>query len=414
MALELRSLKKTYRKGALANPKGAQVYPKGANTYLESTYSHPKSMPAHGDFSVSLDFSVAEGETLALVGPSGSGKTTTLNLIAGLEKADSGKVISNGEDISALPSWERNVSVVFQDLALFPHLDVGGNIAYGLFIRKVPKKERQRIIEETLRIVRLPGFASRRIHTLSGGERQRVAIARSLASSPRALLLDEPFSSLDAPLRRELRREFLEIRSHSKAPCVFVTHDREEAVMLGDRLALMTDGRIVETGTGQDLFLSPKTEFTARFFGAGLVLPCKVIGKRFDGITEALTPLGLMAVPSVYGANGTDVSHQIAKLFIPNDAFSLEESRSLSGSGKDQPGWKSYKARCSSTYFNGQNSTVRLLFPDGKNDEGLPRTNENDFFEIIQSPRAKNRAPGSMVTFWVDQSLLRFVESELL
>jgi len=217
MSLEVRSLKKTY-----------------------------------GDFSVSLDLSVDAGETLALVGASGSGKTTALNLIAGLAEPEAGSVIIDGEDITGLPAYKRNISVVFQELALFPHLDVGGNIAYGLFIRGVTRKERRRIIEETLEIVRLPGYASRRIDTLSGGERQRVAIARSLASSPRALLLDEPFSSLDAPLRKSLRREFLEIRSHSKAPCIFVTHDREEAVMLGDRVALMSCGRIIESGPGRE------------------------------------------------------------------------------------------------------------------------------------------------------------------
>jgi putative spermidine/putrescine transport system ATP-binding protein len=202
---------------------------------------------SYGDFSVSVDLSVGAGETLSLVGPSGCGKTTALNLIAGLIEPESGSVSIDGEDITRLPAWKRNISVVFQDLALFPHLDVGGNIAYGLFIRGVPKKERRLIIEQTLEIVRLKGYSGRRIDTLSGGERQRVAIARSLASNPRLLLLDEPFSGLDAPLRKSLHDDFLEIRSHSKAPCVFITHDREEALMLGDKVALMTEGRIVET-----------------------------------------------------------------------------------------------------------------------------------------------------------------------
>ena len=221
---------------------------------------------SYGDFSISLDLSVGEGETLSLVGPSGCGKTTTLNLIAGLIEPESGNVIINGEDITRLPAWKRNISVVFQDLALFPHLDVGGNIAYGLFVRGVPKKDRRLIVEHTLEIVRLQGYAARRIDTLSGGERQRVAIARALASSPRLLLLDEPFSSLDAPLRKDLRHDFLEIRSHSKAPCIFITHDREEALMLGDQVALMTDGRIVETAVGKDMLSAPKTDFAREFF----------------------------------------------------------------------------------------------------------------------------------------------------
>jgi len=221
---------------------------------------------SYEDFFISIDLSVGAGETLSLVGPSGCGKTTTLNLIAGLIEPESGSVLIDGEDITRLPAWKRNISVVFQDLALFPHLDVGGNITYGLFIRGMPKKERRLIVEQTLEIVRLQGYSSRRIDTLSGGERQRVAIARALASSPRLLLLDEPFSSLDAPLRKDLRRDFLEIRSHSKAPCIFITHDREEALMLGDKVALMTDGRIVETATGKDLPSAPKTEFARQFF----------------------------------------------------------------------------------------------------------------------------------------------------
>jgi ABC-type Fe3+/spermidine/putrescine transport system ATPase subunit len=175
-------------------------------------------------------------------------------------------VIIDGEDITRLPAWKRNISVVFQDLALFPHLDVGGNIAYGLFIRGVPKKDCRLIVEQTLEIVRLQGYSARRIDTLSGGECQRVAIARALASSPRLLLLDEPFSSLDAPLRKDLRSDFLEIRSHSKAPCIFITHDREEALMLGNQVALMTDGHIVETATGKELLSAPKTDFAREFF----------------------------------------------------------------------------------------------------------------------------------------------------
>ena len=338
---------------------------------------------SYGDFSVSLDFSVEKGETLALVGPSGSGKTTALNLVAGLAEMDEGKLLIDGEDAGALPCWKRNVSVVFQDLALFPHLDVGGNIAYGLFVRKVPKKERKLIIDSALELVRLPGYASRRIHTLSGGEKQRVAIARALACKPSAFLLDEPFSSLDAPLRKEMRREFLEIRSRSEAPCLFVTHDREEAAMLGDRLALMTGGRIIETGTARELFLAPKTEFGARFFGAGQVLPCSILGKREAG-TEVESSLGILTVPQEFEFNPTK-----PKLFIPYDAMCLEKS--------SEAGWKAFSAKCTGAIFEGSKLAVKLLLTGGEP------------FEINAGVRTSLPTPGSEISVWVDQSLLRFV-----
>jgi len=362
MALEVKSLKKTY-----------------------------------GDFSLSLDLSVGEGETLALVGASGCGKTTALNLIAGLAQPESGAVIIDGEDVTSLPAHKRNISVVFQELALFPHLDVGGNIAYGLFIRGVTRKERRRVIEETLEIVHLPSsYASRKIDTLSGGERQRVAIARSLASNPRALLLDEPFSSLDAPLRKSLRREFLEIRSHSNAPCIFVTHDREEAVMLGDRVALMSGGRVVEIGTGRELLLAPKTQETARFFGAGQVLPCAIASnvnaQGREGDIEVSTPLGNLTVTQ----GDSEFNPDAPMLFVPEDAIHFEAS-----SGTEL---KPFSARFTGSLFEGKGLLLKLLLaPWGNSQEPLP-------FEVTAGRRMKAPEPGSTINLWVDQSLVRFVK----
>ncbi|MDR1654678.1 MAG: ABC transporter ATP-binding protein [Treponema sp.] len=248
MAIELRGLSKTFR-GESSNPG-----------------------QGGGDFSLYIDLRIEENETLILAGPSGCGKTTALHLVAGLLRPDGGSILVNDRDITSLPAWKRNISVVFQDLGLFPHLNVAGNVAYGLFIRGLKKKERAERVREALRQAHLSGYEKRRIHDLSGGERQRAAIARALASSPRLLLLDEPFSSLDAPLRKAMREEFLEIRSSSPVPCIFVTHDREEAAFLGDRIALMKEGRIVESGKTEDLFLSPKTSFCAEFLDAGIVL----------------------------------------------------------------------------------------------------------------------------------------------
>jgi ABC-type Fe3+/spermidine/putrescine transport system ATPase subunit len=231
-----------------------------------------------GDFSLSLDLAVQGGETLVLAGPSGSGKTTALNLIAGFIKQEMGHILIDGEDAGALPPWKRDISIVFQDLALFPHLSVAGNVQYGLFIRGVKKTERQRAAARALAAARLSGFEKRRIGGLSGGEKQRVAIARALAADPRLLLMDEPFSSLDTPLRRDVQEAFLEIRSRSTVPCIFVTHDREEAALLGDRIALMNAGRIVECAAPRDLFLKPRTSFCASFFGTGSCLPADVLG----------------------------------------------------------------------------------------------------------------------------------------
>jgi ABC-type Fe3+/spermidine/putrescine transport system ATPase subunit len=355
---------------------------------------------SYQDFSLSLDLHVDVGETLALVGPSGSGKTTALNLIAGLAEPESGRIIIDGEDLTDLPAWKRNISVVFQDLALFPHLDVGGNIAYGLYIRGVKRKERRRIIEETLNIVHLPGYASRRIDTLSGGERQRVAIARSLASSPRLLLLDEPFSSLDAPLRKSLRREFLEIRnspyqSHSKVPCIFVTHDQEEAIMLGDRIALMSNGRIVETAPGRDILLAPKTETAARFFDAGQVLPCTILGNHEGGV-EVSSPLGTFVVQPDLENNSSEYTCT-PKLFLPEDAIRCEVPVSA--------GWKPCKVRLGGSLFEGK-SLILQVIPFPWEEETVPT------LEINAGKRMKPPVPGSDITLWVDQSLLRFVKQE--
>ncbi|MDR3160975.1 MAG: ABC transporter ATP-binding protein [Spirochaetaceae bacterium] len=270
----------------------------------------------YGGFVVDVDFFVADGETLVLAGPSGCGKTTVLNLIAGFVEEDAGSILLDGKPVHQLPSWKRNVSVVFQDLALFPHLNVGNNVGYGPFIRGISRGKRRNMVEDALKTVRLSGYAKRRVHTLSGGERQRVAIARALATEPKALLLDEPFSSLDAPLRRELRKEFREIGAKSPAPRIFVTHDREEAAVLGDRIALMSAGRILETGSARELFLAPKTEFGARFFGAGSVFPCTVTGETPEG-RSIVSPLGPLLVK-----RGETYNPEKPLIFIPRDALS--------------------------------------------------------------------------------------------
>jgi len=350
---------------------------------------------SYGNFSVSLDFSVSNGETLALVGPSGSGKTTALNLISGLSVPEKGKIIVDGEDISALPVYRRNISVVFQDLALFPHLDVGGNIAYGLFVRKIPQKERQRIVEETLDSVRLSGYARRRIDTLSGGEKQRVAIARALASMPKALLLDEPFSSLDAPLRKELRREFLDIRSRSDAPCIFVTHDREEAAIVADRIALIAGGHIIENASVREIFSEPKTEYAAHFFGAGQVLPCRIMEKRHN-VIDVSSPAGILTVTT-----HSEFNTEKPMIFIPYDAISFFNPNNAE--------WKIFNAKVTASIFEGSKLSVKLLLPTWESGRNQ-KENEPIILELAASPRVKIPESGSNMDVWIDQSLIRFVK----
>ena len=198
-----------------------------------------------------VDLDVYDGEFFSMLGPSGSGKTTTLRMIAGFELPSEGRILLHGQDVTSIPPFDRDVNTVFQDYALFPHMTVGENVAYGLMIRKVPKAERATRVAEALRMVRLDGYEKRKPSQLSGGQRQRVALARALAIEPRVLLLDEPFGALDAKVRRELRAWLRELHDRTGYTTVFVTHDENEAHELADRVVSMEDGRIVSPPPAQ-------------------------------------------------------------------------------------------------------------------------------------------------------------------
>jgi ABC-type Fe3+/spermidine/putrescine transport system ATPase subunit len=220
---------------------------------------------------VSLD--VAEGEVLALLGASGSGKTTTLRLIAGLETPDAGEIWIAGQKVaegglSLMPPRARGIGFIFQDLALWPHLTVAGNLDFVLGSAGVPKRERAKRIDETLRLVRIESYAHRYPSNLSGGEQQRVAIARALVGSPRLLLLDEPMSSLDSPLKAELSADLIELQRLLLITTIYITHDRIEAVAVSHRIAIMQKGRIEQVGTAEALRSQPATETVARFMVA--------------------------------------------------------------------------------------------------------------------------------------------------
>ena len=215
-----------------------------------------------------LELEIAAGETLVLLGPSGCGKTTLLRIIAGLENPDAGgKVLFDGSDVTALPIERRNVGMVFQSYALFPNMNVAENVGYGLRVRSVDSANREKKVNDLLSLVQLEGYGERRIDQLSGGQRQRVALARALAVRPRALLLDEPLTALDAKLREQLRADIDRLLRSLAITAVYVTHDQSEAMALGDRVAVMEQGYIAQIGKPREVYFHPRTAFVADFIG---------------------------------------------------------------------------------------------------------------------------------------------------
>ena len=248
---------------------------------------------------VSLD--VADGEFVVLLGPSGCGKTTTLRMVAGFVPPDEGRIRIGAVDVTVLPPWRRNTGLVFQSYALFPHLTVGANVAFGLEMRKLPRAEIAARTAEALRLVRLDGLAERLPRQLSGGQQQRVALARALAVRPDVLLLDEPLSNLDAKLRETVRIEIRELQRELGLTTLMVTHDQEEALTVADRLVVMADGRIRQIGSQRDLYERPADRFVASFVGRSTFLDGRMVA---PGEFESLGGLRLLcAVAGGAGAS---------------------------------------------------------------------------------------------------------------
>lgn len=214
-----------------------------------------------------VELEIRDGEFFSMLGPSGSGKTTCLRMIAGFDRPTAGQIFLYGQDVSNLPPYERPVNTVFQDYALFPHMTIDENIAYGLMIRKVPKPERSRRVDEMLDLVRLPGFGHRKPSELSGGQRQRVALARALINHPKVLLLDEPLGALDLKLRQQMQVELKNIQQKVGITFVFVTHDQEEALTMSDRIAVFSEGKVEQVGSPAEVYEHPSTPFVAGFVG---------------------------------------------------------------------------------------------------------------------------------------------------
>jgi spermidine/putrescine transport system ATP-binding protein len=244
-----------------------------------------------GDFVAveEANFTIREGEFFAMLGPSGCGKTTTLKMIAGFEQPTAGQVILNGEDVSRVPPYKRNVNTVFQQYALFPHMTVADNVRFGPRSKKRSKVDYEASVTEMLDIVRLGDFASRKPAQLSGGQQQRVALARALVNYPSALLLDEPLAALDLKLREAMQFELKRIQRDVGITFVFVTHDQGEALTMSDRIAVMSEGRVEQIGTPEEIYNSPATLFVAGFIGSANLLPGEVRGLDGDDVVVELT-----------------------------------------------------------------------------------------------------------------------------
>lgn len=264
----------------------------------------PGAKPAVSNLTVTIE----DGEFFTLLGPSGCGKSTTLRMVAGFIQPSSGSIHFGDKDVTNAAPNKRDTGMVFQNYALFPHMDVRGNVAYGLNVRNVPKQEKKRRIDQALAQVGLEEFGDRRIDMLSGGQQQRVALARALVIRPAALLLDEPLSNLDAKLREETRTEIRSTQKAAGTTCLYVTHDQAEAMAMSDRVAVLNAGELHQVGTPREVYNRPATSFVARFIGRSNVLACTVLGVDSGSVSISLADGTVLKTPRVEGAISARVS----------------------------------------------------------------------------------------------------------
>ena len=244
---------------------------------------------------------VARGEFFSLLGPSGCGKTTSLRMIAGFEEPAEGRVVLTGQDIVGVPPFKRNVNTVFQSYALFPHLTVADNVAFGLRRKKIPKRDIKDRVKRYLDLVQLPGYDERRPSQLSGGQQQRVALARALVNEPAVLLLDEPLGALDLKLRKQMQLELMRIQREVGVTFIYVTHDQEEALVMSDRIAVMSQGKVEQIGFPEDIYERPATRFVAGFIGTSNIVEAEVIGRVGEFLEVASAPGDRLLVPAPDG-----------------------------------------------------------------------------------------------------------------
>jgi ABC-type Fe3+/spermidine/putrescine transport system ATPase subunit len=295
-----------------------------------------------------LDLEIASGEFVSFLGPSGSGKSTLLNICAGYTEPTAGSLLVAGRDVTAAPARRRNIGMVFQNYALFPHLTVFENVAYGLRVRKVARAELERRVKEALQAVRLDGFGGRSVRSLSGGQQQRVALARAMVIEPDILLMDEPLGALDKQLRKEVQIEIRRMHVARPRTTLYVTHDQEEALVMSDRIALLRGGRLVQLGTARELYSRPVDAFVARFLGESNLIAGRVLELR-EG-NAALGADGLAAPIEGYAAQGLRIGEAACALIRP------EHVRLVSGG---------QKARIVERIFLGEIAALRLALPGG-------------------------------------------------
>ena len=294
------------------------------------------------------DLDIGQGEFLTLLGPSGSGKTTLLNICAGYLAPSSGRLIVGGRDVTALPPRQRNMGMVFQNYALFPHMSVAENVGYGLSVRKLARDEIAKRVGEALHMTRLDGFGQRAIRELSGGQQQRVALARAIVIQPDILLMDEPLGALDRQLRKEVQLEIRRLHAARPRTTIYVTHDQEEALVMSDRIAVMRSGRIVQIGTGVELYERPVDTFIARFLGESNLLEGSV--EALAGGRATLAVPGFGAPLEGRAAAGLRVKERASALLRP------EAIRTMAGG---------LRARVVERVYLGELTAVRLALESG-------------------------------------------------
>ena len=304
-----------------------------------------------------LTLDVDKGEFFSLLGPSGCGKTTSLRMIGGFDEPTQGSIYLGGQDVTGLPPYRRDVNTVFQSYALFPHLNVFDNVAFGLRRKKVERSEADRRVREALALVDLPGFERRKPSQLSGGQQQRVALARALVNHPKLLLLDEPLGALDLKLRKQMQLELKRIQSEVGITFLYVTHDQEEAMTMSDRLAVMRHGRIEQIGRPEDIYERPATEFVAGFLGASNLLDGEVKERRDGTVTVLLHSGSTVTVP----AGDVAVTGARVKLGVRPEKIHLEADQGDPGNG-----WNSVSGILRMATFVGVHHQYTVDGPEGR------------------------------------------------